>query len=174
MLYKSSILNAPEMAKKRPRATKRHPRVPQPLPKWSPRPSQIHFLSIFLNLIFPYEICMDFWWIFAWFLQARILENSNFVLEKQRFLQNRDFEQKYEKPSQNLHEIHPKSTKSRQKSKKSVPENQDGVRCVQKDPKMRKKCEKWTNIAPRAAQKDQDKKCGRSPRCPVWPLLRIF
>ena len=48
------------MAKKRPRATKRRPRAPQPLPKWSPSPSQMHFLSIFLDLIFPYEICMDF------------------------------------------------------------------------------------------------------------------
>ena len=59
-LYKSSILNPPEMAKKRPRATKRRPRAPQPFSKWSPRPSQIHFLSIFFDFIFPYEICMDF------------------------------------------------------------------------------------------------------------------
>ena len=65
MLYKSLILNAPEMAKKRPRATKRRPRASQPPTKWSPRLSQIHFLSIFFNLIFPYEICLDFWWIFA-------------------------------------------------------------------------------------------------------------
>ena len=65
LLYKSSILNAPEMAKKRPRVTKRRPRAPQPLPKWSPRPSQIYLWSIFFDLIFPYEICMDFWLIFA-------------------------------------------------------------------------------------------------------------
>ena len=52
------------MAKKRPRATKRRPRAPQPFPKWSPRPSQIHFLSIFL-ILFSHT---KFAWIFDGFL----------------------------------------------------------------------------------------------------------
>ena len=79
-----------------------------------------------------------------------------------------------EKPSPNLPEIRPKLTKNWEKSKKSVPENQDGVRCVQKDPKMRKKCEKWPNIAPRPTQKEHTQKCCRSPLGPVWPLLGIY
>ena len=45
MLEKRSIPNGQKAARKRPRAPKRRPRPSQTLPKWSPRPSQIHFLN---------------------------------------------------------------------------------------------------------------------------------
>ena len=63
----------------------------KPLPKWSPRPSQMYFLSTFLVFLFFIKICIDFWWISCWFLRARTLKNSNFLWEKQLFLLNRDF-----------------------------------------------------------------------------------
>ena len=53
MLYKSSTWNAQITVKKRPRAPKRGPRPAQTLPKWSPRPSQDHFVEWFFGIYVP-------------------------------------------------------------------------------------------------------------------------
>ena len=145
------------MAKKHPRATKRRPRAPQPLPKWSPRPSQIHFLSIFL-ILFSHT---KFAWIFDGFLidfcKLESLKIAIFRWKNNVFYKIAIFD----KNTKNHRKTTPKSSRNPPKiDHKSVKiqkmraKKQRWRKMRQKAPKIRKNCEKLTNIVPRASQKE--------------------
>ena len=63
MTQKSFSLNAQKMTKRRPRGPTGGPRSPQTPAKWSPQPSQILFLKLFLAFFFQCKLRRDFQWM---------------------------------------------------------------------------------------------------------------
>ena len=81
MLNESSVLNAKKTTQKRPTAPKRDPSTSQTLPKWSPRPSQIHILSHFVTLFSPLQLGIDFLSCFCcFFVDFLKLEPLNLLI----------------------------------------------------------------------------------------------
>ena len=78
MLEKDMVLNVqktPKYAQNWLKVAISRPRAPQTLPKWTPKPSQIHFLGHFLRFIFPFQICIDFSLVFSSFLKKKRRKN---------------------------------------------------------------------------------------------------
>ena len=157
MLRNISILDVKKTGKRHPRVPKRRPKPFQTPQQKSPKPSQIEFWGDFLRHISLFEICMDFSLFLNRFLQ--FLTSSNLRKHCKNlclfdvfvsFYRIAIFPPKNENSPRNQPQILPKSfpkpRKIDEKSKTNRLKKQDDVRCVQKAPKLRKKCEKWAYI----------------------------
>ena len=178
MLYKSSILNAPEMAEKRPRVTQRRPRASQPLPKWSPRPSQIHLLRIFFWILDSHT---KFAWIFHGFLfdfcKLESLKIAIFPWKNNDFYKiailsknTKNHRKTIPKSSRNPSKIDKKS----EKIEKKRPRKPSWRKMCPKSPQNAQKMQKMSQHSPESRPQGGRLKVRRSPRCPVWPCLEFF
>ena len=116
MLEKNSILNAPKTAKRRPRAPERGPKASQPLPKWSPRPSQIQFLCDFFALYLPipnlHWVFINIVTIFCRFFKPRTLKISVSPAREHDFHKIGFFKKKHRKRSPQASPNLPKTSKN--------------------------------------------------------------
>ena len=128
---------------------KRRPRPSQTPPKWSPRPSQIHFLKHFVAFFLPFKICIEFSSFFPWFfvdffklepLILLIFPRENAIFYKIGIFKKnpKNLWKIFPKSFQNPPKILPKSMKIRKKSKKMQEKCHDDLRRPKKPKKMRK------------------------------------
>ena len=108
--------------KSRKSVEKRPKTVPNPSqmkPKTLPNPIFEWIFGLYFLTQISHRFFLDFLLIFGRFLRARTLKNSNFPWEKYNFLQNRHFQEKWEKSVKNPPQILPKSTPNPPKTSKN-------------------------------------------------------
>ena len=145
MVLQKLYFEHPKTGQEVPRAPKRRPRPSQTLPKWSPRPSQIRFLSNFwasLFLVANLHVFCSFVAEFVCFCKSRPLKfmrPRSVLLTSTRFGM---FRKKYQKSSKNLLETCPKSRKNQRKIEKNENKSMEKAKMSEENQKMSYKFEK--------------------------------